>query len=333
MNEYINVAEAAKLIRVTPTSLYKIINHEDTEKRLEPINRLSHHGEGGYRFRYSDVQVYIDKYGKKDLTPSDAAQQIKRSVSYIHKLIHEGTLPSYEGEYRGKKTFFIKAGDLEQFVENNPDTGKVPALYDKRLSLFLFQPFIRDGQLGRVMQLKRVSKKKVEAFIVAEDGEWLNYEDAIGLGWEPQLIIKDKKPINGYGYARFEFPYSKRVDSIIYSVIETLFEHAGPANIKIDQDEKMICLEVRKCILKGILPSTHPDLLKELGVFMKSGKLIPVADGTLIDTGLFPVQAFLTEKQKKALMDEADAHNMHLQDWVLHRLTLELPTTQNDNNL
>ncbi|MFB5269336.1 helix-turn-helix domain-containing protein [Paenibacillus enshidis] len=325
MKEYINLVDTAKLIGVTPASLYKIVNHDDLEKRLEPINRTTHRGDGGFRFRLSDVQRYIEKYVKKDLTSAETAQRIGRSVTFVHKLIRDGRLPSYEDEYRGKRTYFIKPKDLEQYIDDNPDTGKVPTIYDKRLRLFLFQPFINDDKLARVFELKRVNNRKVEAVIITEDGEQLSYEAAIEQGWKPQKTIAEKKPINGYGYALFEFPPTKRIDSIVYSVIETLFEHAGPSNMRIVRSEEKIIVEVRKCVLKGIMPATHPDLIKELGVFMQSGKVIPKYDGTVIDTGLLPIQAFLTEEEKQDLIAQANVHNMSLQEWVEYRLTEDLP--------
>ena len=58
MDTYISLTEAAKLLGITTTSLYKIINHEQPEKRLEPVNRTTHRGDVGYRFRATDVDEF-----------------------------------------------------------------------------------------------------------------------------------------------------------------------------------------------------------------------------------------------------------------------------------
>ncbi|ULL14810.1 hypothetical protein DVH26_10345 [Paenibacillus sp. H1-7] len=44
----------------------------------------------------------------------------------------------YEEEYRGKRTYFIKEEDLEQYIKENPDAGKTETIYDKQSGLFLF---------------------------------------------------------------------------------------------------------------------------------------------------------------------------------------------------
>ncbi|RAU93437.1 hypothetical protein [Paenibacillus sp. YN15] len=46
METYMSLTQAANEIGITATSLYKIINHENPEKRLEPVNRTTHRGDG-----------------------------------------------------------------------------------------------------------------------------------------------------------------------------------------------------------------------------------------------------------------------------------------------
>lgn len=317
---YISIVEAANEIGITTTSLYKIVNHEDPSKKLEPVNRGTHRGDGGYRFRLSDVLEFKSKYIKKDLTSTEAAKRLGRSTTFVHKLIRDGVLPHQEMEYRGKRTFFIKEVDLESYVQENPDAGKVETIFDKRKGVFLFQPFGKGELLARVMELKRVNNRKVEALLKTTDGQLLSYDSALKDGWAPLLQIQERKPINGYGFARFEFPAAKSPDSVIYPIIEELFKQAGPANMKIIQENDRITVEVRKCVLLGVMPDTHPDLIAKLERFLKSGQIISKYDGTLIDTGLMPITIYLTNDKKKELIRQAEEHNMSLQDWIEKRL-------------
>lgn len=322
MSAYISLTEAAKEIGITTTSLYKIVNHEDLTKRLEPVNRVTHRGDGGFRFRHSDVLEFKQSYVKKDLTSMEAARRIGRSTTFVHKLIRDGLIAYYEEEYRGKRTYFIKEEDLERYIKDNPDAGKTETIYDKRNGLFLFQPFGKDGLVARIIELKRVNNRKIEALLKTSDDQFLTYEDASEQGWVPLLSINERKPINGYGYARFEFPIPKTPDSVIYAIIEELFNQAGPANIKIALKDERIAVEVRKCVLIGVMPATHPDLIDKLRLFLKTGEIIPKYDGTLIDTGLMPLTIYLTEAKKKALLKMAEDHNMTLQDYLEERLAL-----------
>jgi hypothetical protein len=127
-NPYLNVAQAAAALGITSTSLYKIINHPDDSKRLEPVNRATHRGDGGYRFRADEVERLKVHYTKPDLTSAEAARKIGRSTTFIHKLLHDGSLNYYEGEYRGKRTYFIEETELERYVQENPDAGKYETL-------------------------------------------------------------------------------------------------------------------------------------------------------------------------------------------------------------
>lgn len=317
MGAYISLIQAANEIGITSTSLYKIINHENPEKRLEPVNRATHWGDGGYRFRASDVEEFKKSYVKQDLTSVEAGRRLGRSATFIHKLIRDGVMDYYEEEYRGKRTFFIKEEELERYKRENPDSGKSEAIYDKRSGVFLFQPFGKDGSVARIMELKRVNNKRIEAKLKTMDNEILSYEEAVRQEWAPLISIEERKPVNGYGYARFEFPLPKSQDSIIFTIIEEFFKQIGPANMKLVQEEEQLILEVRKSVLLGIMPATHPDLIDKLKLFIKSGEVISKYDGTLIDTGLLPVTFFVSEAQKKELARKAEEEGLSLQEWVV----------------
>jgi len=322
MTEYISLAQAAQEIGITSTSLYKIVNREDPATRLDPVNRATHRGDGGYRFRLHDVLAFKQSYVKQDLTSTEAARRIGRSATFIHKLIRDGMIAFYEEQYRGKRTYFIREEELERYIRENPDAGKSETIYDKRSGLFLYQPFQRDNGIARVMELKRVNNRRIEALLKTDDDRLLTYEEAMNEGWQPALTIAERKPINGYGYARLEFPKPQSLDSVIYAIIEELFKHAGPANLKIAGEEGKVIAEVRKCVLYGVMPATHPDLIDKLKLFLKSGELISKYDGTLIDTGLSPVTLFLSEDKKNELTRRAQQRNLSLQEWILEQIDL-----------
>ncbi|MFD0710902.1 helix-turn-helix domain-containing protein [Paenibacillus sp. GCM10027626] len=315
MNAYLSVSEAAAELNITATSIYKIVNHEDENKRLEPVNRTTYKGDGGYRFRREDVERLKPAYIKEDLTSAQAAERLGRSKSFIQKLLKEGLLPYYEGELRGQKTFFIREEHLLDYMASNPDHGKSDTIYDKKSGAFLFQPYRKEQRLARVIEMKRASRQKIEVILQVEGGARLTLEQALGEGWMPALKIKPAKVNSAYGYARFEFPAPTMLDSMIYSIIELFFEQIGPSNMRIMMEDKLI-VEVKKSVLTDILPATHPDLLDKLKLFITSGSIIPKFDGTLIDTGLSPITFYLPENKKAALIELADQKGLTLQQWL-----------------
>lgn len=92
-----------------------------------------------------------------------AAQRLGRLTTFVHKLIRDRQLDYYEEEFRGKRPYFIKENELERFIRENPDAGKIETIYDKRNGLFLFQPFGKDGSVARIVELKRVNNRNLEA--------------------------------------------------------------------------------------------------------------------------------------------------------------------------
>lgn len=317
--EYWDVVQAAAALGITTTSLYKLVNHANPDKRLEPVNRSTHRGDGGYRFRVEEVEKLKAYYVKPDLTPAEAAQRLGRSTTFIHKLLQENKLDYYEGEYRGKRTYFIRETELERYRLENPDAGKYETIYDGKHGLFLYQPFARNGQLARLIELKRVSNKKAEAMLLTEDGERISYEEAVASGWRAQLELEPRKPNTAYGYARFIFPLPRSLDSIIYTLIEEMFKQIGPANMRIVAGGQLE-VEVRKSVLKGILPATHGEWIDKLRLFIRQGEIVVKYDGILIDTGLSPITMYIPEVKKQMLTRLASQQQLSLQEWLERRL-------------
>ncbi|MFC3345813.1 hypothetical protein ACFOHW_26125 [Paenibacillus abyssi] len=89
--------------------------------------------------------------------------------------------------------------------------------------------------------------------------------------------------------------------------------------MKISAGEQLV-VEVKKSVLVGILPTTHPDMIDKLKLFLLKGEIIPKYDGTLIDTGLSPITFYLPEEKKAELVRLAAADGISLQEWIEKRL-------------
>ncbi|OMF76664.1 hypothetical protein [Paenibacillus glucanolyticus] len=316
MIKYMNVEQVANEFGITPASVYKLMNHNDPNKRLEPVNRETYRGDGGYVFRVEDVERIKPLYIKNDLTSAQAAKQIGRSTSYIHKLIQDGVIDYYEGEYRGKKTYFLKQEDLDKLSEVKAADERNETLFDPKTGAFLFQLYMKGNQLARVVHIKKFSRTRIEISLQLDNGKVLPYNEAISDGWEPVIQLNSKKAITSYGYSVFEFPLPATMDSIIYSIIEELMKQAGPANLRINRSNEVIRVEVKKVVLKGILAATHPDMIDRMKLFLKRGKIIPKYDGLLIDTGLSPITLYISEDRKEKLIERLTNNKVTLQEWA-----------------
>lgn len=316
LSKYLNVQEVANMLGVTPATIYKLINHPEVSKRIEPVNRLTYRGDGGYRFSADSVELVKEQVIKKDLTIADTAKLLNRSKSFVHGLIREGKLKSYEDTYRGKKTFFIKKEDLEQY---NKDVKEKPkslweTIYDKKTGVFLFQPYFNNGELARVMSIGKNGSARAKITLKTSSSE-LTLEEALGLGWKPTYLIEEKKQVTAYGFAKFVFPIPRSLDSVIYQVIDELFKAAGPYNMRVKTGE-MLEVEIKKTTLVGITESTEPDLINKLKTFAHSGEIVLVHNGTVIDPGYSSILMYLPYQTKKELLSEAENEGMKLHDYL-----------------
>lgn len=315
MSEYLNVNDAAVELNITPTSIYKIVNHEDRAKQLNPVNRATYKGDGGYRFTRDEINRIKPSYVRDDLTSSQAAERIGRSKTFIQNLLKEGEIPYYEDDFRGKRTFFIKEEHLRKYELSSINSGKYVTSYDKKSGVFLFQPFVRGNILARVIEMNRINKNKLDIILQTGSGTRFTYVEAVKDGWVAGLTIDQRKQITTYGYAKFEFPIPSTLDSMIYANIEEFYKQIGPLNIRITFNEKLT-VEVKKSVLFGILPTTHPDLIDKLKLFITFGDIVTKFDGTLIDTGLSPITFYLPEPKKSELIEKADRAGLSLQEMI-----------------
>ncbi|MDP5273566.1 helix-turn-helix domain-containing protein [Chengkuizengella axinellae] len=320
MKKYMSITEVANEFNISKTSVYKLMEHSNTEKRLEPINKETHRGDGGYRFKAQDVERIKAFYEKKDLTSSDAAKILNVSTTYIHKLIKNKEIKYYEDEYKGKRTYFIKKEEVEQYKLDHPELEKNETIYHKKEGLFLFQPFKKGDQLARIHKINSRGKKKVAAFLITENGEEIPYEKADEEGWKRGVVLEHKKNITTYGTAKFEFPKPAAINSLIYDMIVEMLKHIGANNMKIDVGDKIV-VEVKKSELKGIQSQTHFDYIDAMKKFIVEGKIVEKYDGVLIDTGLTPMTFYVDEQSKEKIMNEISEAGVSMHEWFKRKIS------------
>lgn len=314
---YLSVSEAAADLGITEASVYRLIDHLIPTKRLDPVNRGTYRGDGGYRFRASDVErIKKEYYTKPDLTAADVARELNRSVSFVYKIFRERTLPYYEAQYKGKKTFFTTRTDLQELIQQHPDLVNNDIIYDSNSGHYLYQLWQKDDRTARLVKLKRLQGKNIEAYFDTSDGEHLKQTDIYLQKWEPvQPLMKKRKQITSYGYAKFEFPKPASVDSTIYQTIETIFQHVGPLNIQLSEGNATIKVEVKKVTLP-IDSTSQFDVIENMKKFISEGEIIEKFDGVLIDPGLTSMTFYLSPEQKQLIQQHAEAKGITIHEWL-----------------
>ncbi|GKS12925.1 hypothetical protein YDYSY3_39250 [Paenibacillus chitinolyticus] len=311
MSDYLNVSQVAKLLGVTPSTIYKLVDQKDPSRRLEPVNRTTYKGDGGYRFKIDEVDKLKHLYLKTDLTTSQAAKRLGKSKSFLQKLMRIGVIPYYEDTFHGQRTFFIREEDLIQYENSMQAEEKWNIIYDKTRNIYLFQSFKREGEIARVIEMVQ-NGRKIEVYLQTASRNRLLYEETVLLGWAPVVQLQKIKPISSYGFAIFEFPIPLTFESLIYSLIEEIINQIGPSNIRILRTSEKIVVKVKKSKMLNV----HPDLIDKMKLHITEGKVVVSSKEVLIDTGLSPVLFYLPEQKKAALLAAAEQEGLTLQDWM-----------------
>ncbi|MEJ3719916.1 helix-turn-helix domain-containing protein [Paenibacillus polymyxa] len=311
MSEYLGVQAFAEELGFSTATIYKLINHKDESQRLEPVNRLTHRGDGGYKFAIEYVEKIKTQLVKKDLRVSDVARILNRSKAYVHQLLKSGQITYYEGYYQGHKTFFIKKEDLDKYISKmGMSKNKTLLIYDKEREIFLFQPYYLNGELARVMEIQKNHQGKTKVELRTRQ-EVFSYEEATNAGWKPGVKIISRKPIGTYGNAVFEFPKPIDLDSSIYRIIEEFFKAAGPKNLKITLSDEKIKVLVKRIVIKEGL---HPDLLDRMRNGIQSGEIDLTNEGLLISPGYSTIH--VPDKLRQKLVEAANQSGVSLEDYL-----------------
>lgn len=310
MEKYLSVSEVAKALHVQPATVYKLINHSDPNRKLNPINTSSYREEGGYNFLESEVERLKPLYVKENLTPTEAAKKINRSTTYIYQLIQKG-LPHERAMYRGKETYLINPEDLKPYETGRYGTDKHDLIYDKHSKAYLFQPYELNNQVYRITELKRISQNHIKA-ILQHGSDHLTLEDALAKGAVPLSTASNRKIITSYGYASFVFPYVTDLSSLQYEAINMLFTEAGPLNLRVKVSGSNIFVDVKKIAVQD----ARPEITALLSHYVAKGSVDTQNDKLLIDTGLSPITIYLKEDKKNALQELAQNSGLSLQVWL-----------------
>ncbi|ALS09896.1 hypothetical protein ABE82_26110 (plasmid) [Paenibacillus peoriae] len=308
MSKYLGIHGMATLLKVSSSTIYKYVD----SGKLEPINRSTYRGDGGYKFEVEDEIEFQKKFKIYDLTVADVARILNCSKAHVHRLLKEGHIKYYEDMYQGHRTYFIKKEDLDEYIQGRMNSTKdeYEILYDNTTSTFLFQPFVLNDQLARVVDIQKRNINGTKVRLRTPSGE-ISYEEAIREGWRPSFTIQPQKVIGTYGVSSFEFPKPIDLDSSIYLIIEELFRAAGPKNLNIHfRDEKLFVTVKRISIRKEL----HPDLLDRMRNCIQNGEIVLTSDGLLITPAYSAIYVRNTLKQR--LLDAANQKGMNLEEYL-----------------
>ncbi|QWI47064.1 helix-turn-helix domain-containing protein [Bacillus mycoides] len=252
---YKTFEEICKEANLSKNQLRYLIKH----KKIEPINRDTWKGDGGFRFEDDKAQLIIDEY-KGYLSLKDAAAYLQKSRTYVHNIAKQGSLP-FKEVVKGKTTeklYHLK--DLEEFKRKMNDVDMVNKRMNDHIQLYsndllLFDKIEFNGQEVRVLDVdKRIG-------INSHNENLMIPEKVASKQFNDETI--QKKKITKPGDVSFLLPLYTAYDVILYVI-----SHLGVSNVLVSKKNEGYFM---KCKLGSIPFDTH--IFRVLNTCLISGHM------------------------------------------------------------
>ncbi|PGT83296.1 helix-turn-helix domain-containing protein [Bacillus sp. AFS040349] len=306
--ELISTNEAAKELDVTTHTIYKYIQ----DGKLEPVYKDKWQIDTTLLFKKEDIDRLAKIMKKPGLTTGDIAKELEIHPTTVASYIAKGLLKATKHPYKGREIYFVTLEDLDEFKQNNilQKKREKKQFYIKDKGYYLFQLLhnATTQEKARIMELQEDGGK-----VITENGQVYQLEDAETAGFEAIKEIEDKKYITKRGYAKFEFPKPQYINSPVYSVIELLYQHVGPKNLRLVSEVERIVIEV-KPVLLNISTETHLTEIKLIETSCVDGSVTLRHNGLLIDSDIEPLVLHVPAQLKNEIKKNATKESITLEE-------------------
>lgn len=310
--EYYTTNQVAEELNVAIETIYSWIQKEE----LVPVYK-DWRVDNTKLFRKEDVVALKNKRLKPGYTTGDIAKKLDMPLPTIKSYLNKGIIQSFKHVYRGIEMNFVTEEELETFMKSDlfreyKDAKQFYYVKDKDNSYFLYQKLnnLKTGEAARITKIDGS-----EVMVTTEDGELLSIEEAESSGYHVEQQIQTKKYISKKGYATFSFSKPRHISSPVYALIELLYEHLGPRNIKVSLTDSDIVVKVKPILL----PLNEVEHSKELTLLENNlieGKVNKRHHDVHIDSDLKPVPVYLTSSKKEYYMSRAKDEGTSLEAYL-----------------
>ncbi|WP_028402356.1 helix-turn-helix domain-containing protein [Ectobacillus panaciterrae] len=304
---------AAKLLKVTEATIYRY----EKEGKLSSIYKDNWYKDGTKVFFKEDVEKLLEDMKKPGLTIQEVAKRVDVSHSTVSKWIQTGVLSAEKKEYKGKETYFIQEEDVQVLSEMLPS---ILRKYEKKQiackvegrDVYLYQSFQHKEtkEYARIIAMDGEKGK-----VVTESEEVFPLEELFARGYEPTYIIEGKRHSTKRGQARFAFKKPHLLQGTAYKVIEWIYVYGGAANLKIDEKDQMIHVEVKPVVLE-VEPVENQMEIEYLAKHLQEGELSVRNNGVYIESGLEAVSFHVEKELKNQMKEAAKREGIGLEEWL-----------------
>ncbi|KKI90670.1 hypothetical protein WQ54_19305 [Bacillus sp. SA1-12] len=309
-NEFLKTNEVANLLNVSVSTIYKYVK----ENKLTPVYRDKWKIDESLLFRPEEVEKLKDEFKKPGLTTGEVATMLNIHPTTVASYIAKGILPATKKLYKGRELYFIEQEDLDRYRENQKTRKKdKKQFYLKKKGFFLFQVFTneRTNEKARIMEFDGQDGKAI-----TENGRILSLTQLKEEGFNKKQKLVEKKYITKRGFAVIELPKPNYINSPVFSIIETFYDHLGPQNIKISSEKESIYIEVKPVFIEGFTEELYQKEISIIEKHLIEGKLEVRHNGIIIDSDLESLILHIPSHLKKNIVQNAKKQGLTIEEYA-----------------
>ncbi|WP_217585494.1 helix-turn-helix domain-containing protein [Lentibacillus saliphilus] len=311
MGNYLTTKEVAQVLEVAVPTIYKYVR----ERKLKPVYDDKWQIDETLLFAPEDVERLEEEMVKPGLTTGDVADELGIHPSTVASYIKRGIIKAEKHHYMGRELFFVTREELDTFKQhhNLQQRRNSKSFYSKKTGLYLFQALLHEetNALARIMELNHEDGK-----IVTENGEMIALSEMDIKGFSPIEHFTDRPYITKKGYVSFKFEKPYHIASPIFNIIEILYKESGYKNIRLQEADGHIYLDIKPMIIQSLTEDKHPHEIGLLKRHITEGKISIRHNGVMLDSGLERLTIHLPSKLKEAVVTKAKEQHLSIDDYV-----------------
>ncbi|MFD0769171.1 helix-turn-helix domain-containing protein [Bacillus sp. CGMCC 1.60114] len=323
----VTTKEAAEILGVTVQTVLK----KEKEGLIECVYKENWKQFGSKIFYLEDIEKLMNEEEIRGLSTKEAAELLNVAPSTIFTYIKSGKLPATLIEKRGKLVYMISEDDLQTFQLHYAKTTTkerktfITKIEDTEVYLFQLLTHNETSKLARIIEINGKDGK-----VMTQEEEIFPLSEYKARGYKVDHFEK-QAVITKRGYISFKFKKPQLFDSITYKLITLFYREIGSTNMRLFVDQDTIHVEIKPFVFK-IDPIQFQEEIKYLHSHMKTGSILPHAEGIFFKSNMEPLTFHVEHEFKKQVIKMATAAGLGQEEFLFQAVKTYMSTLKEGNN-
>lgn len=303
--------EAAKILGVEPSTILSYVH----DKKLHTYMPDPYQIASTKLFTEQEINRFKQENKKPGLTTGDVAKLLKIHHQTVNTYIKNGELKATKKPYRGKDIYFVDEKDFEEFSQSYQNVKKqgMKEFFIKKKKIALYQLYRNEltHEYARIMNLT----KDGDGYFKTNQDRMIHLNDDEANEFLPIYIVKELRYIQKKGYVIFEFNQTGDIMSPVFRIIDLLYKHAGPKNMKLLVTDK-IHVEVKPLVLE-LETQYLQEEINLLITHLKEGKVQYDSKTIVLESDVEPLIITLPLELKMKIKRDAENAGLSMDEFIV----------------